>query len=211
MADPAGCTRDAGTSSAGTGSAGTSSAGTGHAGTSSGAAQSALLVPVPEAEPLVGRWRERLDPVAAAGVPAHVTLIVPWVPPSVLGDGHIEALGEVLGEVEPWSFTLAGTGLFGTRVLWLEPQPADGFLRLTERLAAAFGTPPWAGEFAEVVPHLTVAHAGGGTELAEVARRVAPGLPLRCEAKEVWVMVADGTRWSVTARLALRGARAEEP
>ena len=43
---------------------------------------SAVVVEVPEAEPLVGAWRLRFDPVAALGMPAHVTLLYPFVAPS---------------------------------------------------------------------------------------------------------------------------------
>jgi hypothetical protein len=37
--------------------------------------QSAVLVPVPEAERVVSRHRGRLDAAAALGVPAHVTVL----------------------------------------------------------------------------------------------------------------------------------------
>jgi hypothetical protein len=37
--------------------------------------QSAVLVPVPEAERAVSRHRARLDAAAALGVPAHVTVL----------------------------------------------------------------------------------------------------------------------------------------
>ena len=44
------------------------------------AAESAVLVPVPEAERAVSRHRARLDGAAARGVPAHVTVLYPFVP-----------------------------------------------------------------------------------------------------------------------------------
>ena len=43
----------------------------------SDALESAVVIPVPEAEPLVGELRLEHDPAAAAGVPAHVTLLSP--------------------------------------------------------------------------------------------------------------------------------------
>ena len=45
------------------------------------AAQSAVLVSVPEAEPAVSRYRARLDRAGAWGVPAHVTILYPFVAP----------------------------------------------------------------------------------------------------------------------------------
>jgi hypothetical protein len=41
--------------------------------------ESALVVP--EAEPLVKPFRDRYDPSAAAGVPAHITLLYPFKQP----------------------------------------------------------------------------------------------------------------------------------
>jgi hypothetical protein len=40
-------------------------------------AQSAIVVVVEEAEPVVGAHRLRHDPVASLGVPAHVTILYP--------------------------------------------------------------------------------------------------------------------------------------
>ncbi len=37
--------------------------------------ESAILIPVPRAEELVGVYRDRYDPGAKAGVPAHITFI----------------------------------------------------------------------------------------------------------------------------------------
>ena len=56
--------------------------------------RSALIVAVPEVEPLVGDWRSRYDN-ATLGVPAHVTLLFPFVPAAQLDDvllGELEAL-----------------------------------------------------------------------------------------------------------------------
>jgi hypothetical protein len=41
--------------------------------------QTAVIVPVGAAEPIVGRRRTRFDPAAATGVPAHVTIIYPFL------------------------------------------------------------------------------------------------------------------------------------
>ena len=174
------------------------------AGTSSGRPQSAILVPVPEAEPVVRPWRDLYDPVAPAGVPAHVTLIVPWLPPPEIGAEEIDELREVLSAVPAFDFKLTEAAWFGRRVLWVAPEPAEMFRSLTKMLAERFGTPPWEDEFDEVVPHLTVAHASGdGVELATAEREVRRLLPVACRAAEVCVMVGDGRRWSIEAKLPL--------
>lgn len=42
--------------------------------------RSAVIVPVPAAEPLVGPLRAELDSHAGIGVPAHVTVMAPFLP-----------------------------------------------------------------------------------------------------------------------------------
>jgi 2'-5' RNA ligase len=174
-------------------------------GTSSGRPQSALLIPVPAAEAVVGGARLEHDPVAAAGVPAHVTLIVPWVEPAQLDvdDQVVPALVDVLADVKSFDFELTGVRWFADRVLWLSPEPATPFRELTALLAARFGTPPWAGKFRDVVPHLTIGHAGFDGGLGPVADLLAPQLPLACRAEAVWAMIGDGERWHVHARVPL--------
>jgi 2'-5' RNA ligase len=174
-------------------------------GTSSGRPQSALLIPVPAAEPLVGAARLGHDPVAAAGVPSHITLIVPWIEPARLNtDGEVvPALIETLDDVKCFDFELTAVRWFADRVLWLSPEPTEPFLELTAILAARFDTPPWAGKFTDVVPHLTIGHAGAGGPLLPVAESLAALLPLACRAEEVWAMVGDGQRWHVHAKVPL--------
>jgi hypothetical protein len=53
--------------------------------------ESTLVVVVPEAEALVGSFRDLYDPIAAAGVPAHITVLYPFKSPeevneTVMGD-----------------------------------------------------------------------------------------------------------------------------
>jgi 2'-5' RNA ligase len=172
-------------------------------GTSSGRVQSAVLIPVPQADSVVGRYRFEHDPVAAAGVPAHVTLVVPWLPPAEISEEDLSELEEELGGVAAFDFQLTRVDWFGRRVLWVAPEPAEPFLKLTHRIAERFNTPPWEDEFDEVVPHLTVAHASDGVELVPIAADVATRLPVQCRAQEVWVMVGGGGRWELRHRVAL--------
>ena len=175
-------------------------------GTSSGRYQSAVLIPVPAADSVVGRWRHEHDPVASAGVPAHITLVVPWLPPQEITDDDLVALDEEVADVAAFEFDLTHVDWFGRRVLWAAPEPMKPFLELTDRLANRFLTPPWEDEFDEVIPHLTIAHASDGVELVPIAADVAGRLPLHCRAEEVWVMVggaAGGARWERRHRVRL--------
>lgn len=172
-----------------------------------GCSRSALLIPVPEAEPIVGAWRAVHDPSAHTGVPAHITLVVPWVPPEQVKQDHLDELQKLLGSWHAFEYQLDGVRWFGERVLWLSPAPSEPFKQLTAMLADHFETPPWEGEFAEVVPHLTVGLAGYalGSSLADAAADLARKLPVTCRAAEVDVMCGDGVHWKVLHRVELPG------
>jgi 2'-5' RNA ligase len=175
-------------------------------GTSSGGRQSAIVIPVPDAESLVAPYRLEHDPVAAAGVPAHITLIVPWLPPDLIVPSDLTELGEILGATVAFDFSLRQAKWFGRAVLWLAPDPVEPFVKLTATLAERFGTPPYEDEFDEVVPHLTVAHVtdGTGESVQAISIALAKELPVACRAEQVCVMVGDGRRWWVHSTFELQ-------
>ncbi len=127
--------------------------------------ESAVLVPVPEAELAVGRHRHRLDRAATWGVPAHVTILFPFVAPSAITSATITALADAVGSVTAFDCEFPATAWFGQEVVWLAPQPAEPFRALTRAVSAAFPEyPSYGGGYDDIVPHLTVGYrpAGGG-------------------------------------------------
>jgi hypothetical protein len=44
--------------------------------------ESRLVIPVPSLQELVAHWRPRVDHVPPVGVPAHITVLYPFVAPS---------------------------------------------------------------------------------------------------------------------------------
>ena len=79
--------------------------------------ESALVVLIPEAEDLVRGFRNKFDPSAAAGVPAHVTIVYPFKPPFELTADVIAALHEVFSKTS--SFEVSFTGPKNTtQVTW---------------------------------------------------------------------------------------------
>jgi len=121
------------------------------------AAVSALIVRVSEAEACVGALRARFDPSARLGVPAHVTLLHPFIAPGAIDAAVLAQIGAIAAATEAFAFRLAEIRRFpGT--LYLAPEPAEPFIELTRRLAARFpGYPPYGGRHPSIVPHLTVA------------------------------------------------------
>ena len=163
-----------------------------------------LIVEVPDAEHVVAHWREQLDPHAMLGVPAHVTVLFPFAAPDRIDEGILTALRQVLSAVEPFEFRLPRTGWFGESVLWLAPEPGAPFRHLTEVLTAAFPDyPPFGGQFAEIVPHLTVGDHGTEQQLSAAERDVQRHLPIHSNAQAVTLMAEQaGGRWHRKARLA---------
>ncbi|BCJ48074.1 hypothetical protein GCM10010168_24340 [Actinoplanes ianthinogenes] len=142
--------------------------------------QSALIVPIPEAEPAVADLRARLDRSASWGVPAHITVTFPFLPPEQLSARVLAAVRLIAAGVPRFYLSLDKLGWFDERVLWLSPAPADPFRELTNRLAVRFpAAQPYGGQFTEVIPHLTVGHDQPPGVLAQAAAQVEPRLPIR--------------------------------
>ncbi|MEU2201967.1 2'-5' RNA ligase family protein [Isoptericola sp. NPDC019482] len=160
-----------------------------------GTGQTALVVVVPEAEPVVGWLRGDLDEAAAYGVPAHVTVLFPFLPAEALDATVLEALRDVVGAHAPFDATFAGCGRF-PGVLYLVPEPDASWRALLAAVAARFPeAPPYGGAFDDVVPHLTVADGQDPDVLDGAAAAVAPRLPVRTRVREVTLLVFDGERW----------------
>ena len=60
---------------------------------------SGLIVEVPEVEPAVGELRSRLDGNARLGIPAHITVLFPFVPPAEIDDGVLRRLAGIFAAV----------------------------------------------------------------------------------------------------------------
>jgi hypothetical protein len=143
------------------------------------ATQSAVLVPVPEAEPVVGGFRATLDRAAGWGVPAHVTVIYPFLAPDRIGPAELARLRAAVRSVPAFTVSFAEVRWFGDAVVWLAPDPPDGFRALTDAVWAAFPEcPPYAGEHDGSTPHLTVGHDGGRAAMAAAGEAVAARLPV---------------------------------
>ena len=169
--------------------------------------ESAIIVPV-EVPVAVRRLRDRLDPSAAQGVPAHVTLLYPFKPTAELTPELRAELARIVVAEPAFGFTLARVERWPD-VVWLEPEPETPFRRLIERLAAAYPDyPPYGGAHPEVVPHLTVAQDPRPGYL-EAAAHALPGLlPIRDVAREAWLIGHTAQEpWHTLWRLPLGSAR----
>jgi 2'-5' RNA ligase len=167
--------------------------------------RTALVVEVPEAAVAVDTWRERTSPAKPSkGVPAHVTILFPFVPAAELDD-VLDDLRALFARLPSFAFELRECRHF-PGVLYLAPDPPDPFVALTEAVAAAYPAyPPYEGVFAEIVPHLTAAE-GEHSVLARAEGEIRQLLPIPAEAREVVLLEEvdpELARWRTHSRLPL--------
>jgi hypothetical protein len=172
---------------------------------------SGLVVEVPEADQVLGEHRRRIDIGVRLGVPAHVTVLFPFVSPKGITGGTLGRLADLFAPVDSFSYRFDRTAWFGDAVLWLAPAVPEPFISLTGLATAAFpGYLPYGGQFSEVTPHLTVGHGSELTAMKAAEPEIEAKLPIEGRARGVTLLTQGepGGQWSVTARFPFRASRA---
>jgi 2'-5' RNA ligase len=164
------------------------------------------VIAFPGLAPVVDGWRERTcEARPSAGVPPHVTILFPFMPPSAIDEATLTRLEGLVAQTKPFEARFESTGRF-PGVLFLEPEPAEPFLALTERMGTEFPEfPPYGGTFETSHAHLTVAQ-GDDAVLAEAERETLPQLPLQAHVREALLLVEvepNHGRWEIGAHLRL--------
>lgn len=151
----------------------------------------------------LARLRERHDAGAAAGLPAHLTLLFPFLPVAGLSPGVRPALAEIASTVPGFEVRFADVGRF-PEVVYLVPEPSAPFVELTSAIVERFTEfPPYGGAHRDIVPHLTLADSAAAPleAIAASARRSLP-FSRHVSAIEVLAQRGDG-RWLRHWRLPL--------
>jgi 2'-5' RNA ligase len=163
--------------------------------------RSAVLLRVPEAEAVVGEWRWQYTLDAPAGMPAHVTILFPFVEPARLGEVE-ERLAEIVAATPAFDVTFARAARW-PEILYLEPEPAEPFVALTRAIEREWpDQPPYGGTHETIVPHLTVAESADPGVLDRVLASVEPQLPVATRAHEATLLVEDHAgHWQEHSRL----------
>jgi hypothetical protein len=161
--------------------------------------ESAFIVPVPEAESLVGRHRAALDPAAAWGVPAHVTVLYPFLPPEEITEDVRRTVLDVLAAIPAFDIEFSRICWFDDTVVWLAPEPAERFRDLTRAIWQRFPqAPPYRGAYGDAVtPHLTISQDGPPEAMRAAAAEIDAQLPVHAEAAEVRLIIgtAEPDSW----------------
>jgi hypothetical protein len=141
-----------------------------------------LLLMTPGAESLVDPWRADHDPAMRFGIPAHVTVRTPFLPPEQWQDPAFSLLERLL----PTEVTLARLeNRPGALVLRAEPN--DALRAITEAVTSYWPTlPPHKGNRPDLAYHMTVARTASDQVRSQAWEAIAPHLPLRVTGTEMW-------------------------
>ena len=159
--------------------------------------ETALICRVPEAERYIARYRDRYDPSARRNVPAHVTVLYPFMAPQDIDAEVLAQLSDIARAVPCFDYCLARTQRFPV-ALYLDPDPADSYAALMDAVCRAFPDyPPFEGKFDSVVPHVTIAH-GDEPLLCEIEIELRIALPaagIRARCHELVLIENSSGRW----------------
>ncbi|MGO9123411.1 MAG: 2'-5' RNA ligase family protein [Terriglobales bacterium] len=172
--------------------------------------ESAIIVPFPEVELIVGPMRLQYDRAAQLGVPAHITLLYPFCPPQAVA-GVIPTLRDVCAAIEAFQFSFTELRRFPATA-YLHPDKAERFECMIRTLVKTWPDfKPYGGSFSDIIPHLTVADKVDDQTLNAVEDSLRHQLPIKCVTREVWLLTSDDAgMWSRRAAFPLAPARTAE-
>jgi 2'-5' RNA ligase len=147
-----------------------------------------LLVPVPAAESATAGWWPEWQPPKARGIPAHVSVLFPFLRRTAIDAEELELVAQAAATVRAFEFSLTSVGRF-PQTVYLRPEPATGFTALTHAVEERFpGVRAYGGVHPRHVPHVTVLTCHERELLDRAASEVTAALPIRARAAEVWLM-----------------------
>ena len=152
---------------------------------------------------------DRYDPSAAAGVPAHITLLYPFRSPGEIDQAMLDDLRGCFHAFASFRFSLAPIRRFPHGVVYLAPDPDEPFRQLVQAVWDRYPeTPPYGGKWPDIVPHLSVAWVKDEQRCDRIAddfTHAARGkLPIAATAAEVTLMAKRSGHWRMHATFALR-------
>ncbi|HUQ43762.1 MAG TPA: 2'-5' RNA ligase family protein [Candidatus Limnocylindria bacterium] len=169
--------------------------------------RSAIVVPVRLPKPLEQIRLAHVDN-ARLDVPAHVTLLFPFLAPASIDTVALAALADAMARTPPFWVAFRRVETFDPGptpegVAWLAPDPAAPFAAMTRALTDAFpGLLPYGGMHDEVIPHLTLANVD--VDLAAIRAEAGTYLPFRRHVDSAALLVESLTgRWRIGRRMVL--------
>lgn len=169
--------------------------------------RTAIVVPLALPESLEAIRQEHVA-IARLGVPAHVTLLFPFVAAASLQSSDVVRAAGAIARTEAFDVELREARTFDPGpteegAIWLAPEPPEPFIEMTEALVAAFpGYLPYGGIHDTVIPHLTLANLDVDVPALVAAAR--PELPFARRVESAAVLIEDEAgRWRIGHELPL--------
>ena len=171
--------------------------------------QSVLAISVPEANSILDYVRSRYKgDIPLVGVPAHITLLYPWMPPGRIDETILAELATVFAGYPAFEFTL-DLGWFGQEVLLLVPKDPTPFIDITKAIMRKWPEfKYYNGEYSDIEPHVTLAY-GNESSLSEVAAEVAKQVPVQACATSICLSVGKPGQM-ITRKMFLLNKKAKE-
>lgn len=151
------------------------------------------------------RIRRRSIADTADGVPAHLTMLYPFIEGSDLDGGVRRSIAAIARRHRPFDYRLVELRRWPDTI-YVAVDPVEPFVRLQADLAAAFPDHPIYGQPAvfQFVPHVSVVE---GPRLASAVDRTPPdrlGLPAPARATSLELIASGPTgRWKTVWRIPL--------
>ena len=165
----------------------------------------ALLLPVPGADALLREVAADYPGAVRDGVPAHITVLYPFLPLSEVDDPVLDELRALFARrtAPRVEFALPEPD---HGFVALRPEPLEPLRELTDAVRSRWPhLVPYGGSHGDDVdPHLTVAMDVSTSDARSIAAGIAGHLPPPAVLEQAWVTGYDG-EWSVRARLPLAG------
>jgi len=118
----------------------------------------AVVAPVPAADPAFTHLRRMHDPSCSDGLGCHVTIMFPFLDAADVDESTLGRLGSALAARPAFTVRLGGLARFTEErhALYATVEPTGPFVAMTRAVGAEFGLEPYGGVHEEIVPHLTI-------------------------------------------------------
>ncbi|MGH3887194.1 MAG: 2'-5' RNA ligase family protein [Pseudonocardiaceae bacterium] len=154
---------------------------------------------MPAADGLLASVGARYPGTVREGVPAHVSLLYPFVTAAELDEGVISALGELFAEQVPMPVEFVKCYRRDGFVA-LRPEPIEGLTGLLGEARRRWPeVVPYEGLYGDVEPHVTVALRASEETAVTIEQEVTAELPISADLREAWLVAFEG-RWSLRGR-----------
>jgi 2'-5' RNA ligase len=137
-------------------------------------------------------------------VPAHVTLLYPFVGWQELDPSIGRKIASVAARHAAFDYTMTGPERWPDTV-YVAVEPVEPFIRLQADLAASFPEYPIYGEGSafEFSPHITVAEGRSVDDAMTMHEAAWAALPLSARAEWLEVIATNGAKWDLVLRVPL--------